>query len=89
MAGGNHSGAWAAIVHFLTHAMVGMVIFVIVAIPAVALNWFIHWLENRQVDPYIIFVLTLLEKTIFTLDAFLYLVLMIKSMYKAGKELEL
>jgi hypothetical protein len=85
---GKHSG-WTTLVHLAVHAVLGMVIFAIVAVPALALGRFVKWLEAAGATPYVIQVLTPLEHTIFTADALLYLFLMLKALYKAGKELEL
>jgi ABC-type tungstate transport system substrate-binding protein len=81
---------WKAVVHFATHATLGMAIFAIVAIPAVLLNLFIHWLEAKDyASPFVIFVLTFVEYAVLVADAALYLYLVGKSLYKASEDLEL
>ena len=78
---------WKAPLVFLIEVIVGSVIFIIVALPAVGLNYLVHWLEGKGVDSIIISGLTALEYTIFTVDIGLCIFFIVKSAIKAGKEL--
>ena len=60
---------WAPIVHALVHVAIGTVIFVIVAMAALLLGLFVHWLGTLGVSGYVIDVLTFTEYAIVTLDA--------------------
>ena len=86
---GKYAGA-KAMIHLATHALLGMVIFVIVAIPAVLLNLLVKWLETKGfASEFIVSVLTVMEYAVLLADAALYLFLVFKSLYKASEELEL
>ncbi|MGJ7483612.1 hypothetical protein ACSFA2_00030 [Variovorax sp. LT2P21] len=87
--GSNHKGGFAATVHFATHAAFGSIIFLIIALPAYGLGELVRWLAKQGASPYVINVLTALEYFIITADALLLAVLIIKSLYKAGKDVEL
>lgn len=60
---------WAPIVHALVHVAIGTAIFIIVAIAALLLGLFVHWLGTLGVSGYVIDLLTLTEDAIVTLDA--------------------
>jgi hypothetical protein len=81
---------WKAVVHLLTHAFFGMVIFAIVAIPAVLLGLAVKWLERHgYAGGFVVGVLTFMEYAVLVADAALYLFLVGKALYKAAVELEL
>lgn len=80
---------WATMAHLLTHIFIGSILFVAIAVPAIALNLWVHYLETLGVSWYIIWVITAVEYALITGDALLLLVLVGKSLYKAAKELEL
>lgn len=77
---------WAPIVHFLTHAVVGSVIFVLVALPAWGLDLLVELLEAHHAKGYTAIVLTLLADAIVTLDALLVLAYFALAALKALKE---
>ena len=81
--------AWAVLVHFLIHALVGSLIFLIIAVPAYGLGELVKYLETQHTSTYVIRVLTFVEHAIITGDAALFLVLMFKSLYKASIEMDL
>lgn len=77
------------IVHMLVHAVAGIVMFAIVAIPAIILNFAVAYLAAQGTDKFILRVLTFVEYAILVGDAALYLALVAKSLWKAAKELDL
>lgn len=77
---------WAPIVHFLTHAVVGSVIFVLVALPAWGLDLLVELLQAHHVQTYTAHVLGLLADAIVTLDAALVLAYFGLAAWKALKE---
>lgn len=90
---GNHpnlkSGPWGALIHILIHLVVGALIFVAIALVAVALGEFVKRVEAWGASPFVVFVLTAVEYILLLADAFLFLYLVIKSIVKVGKEIEL
>lgn len=60
---------WAPVVHAFVHVVIGTVIFVIIALAALLLGLFVHWLGTLGVSGYVIDVLTFTEYAIVTLDA--------------------
>lgn len=49
---------WAPMVHALVHVVIGTVIFAIIALAALLLDLFVHWLGTLGVSGYVIDVLT-------------------------------
>lgn len=84
----NHS-PWRVVGHFLLHALAGLAIFLIIAMPAWALNLGIAYLKQQGASTYVVGVLTFVEYGVLTIDAALYLALLCKSAYKAAKDLDL
>lgn len=80
------SAWWAPIVHFLTHAVVGSAIFMLVALPAWALDWLVEFLQAHHVQRYTTQVLSLLADAILTLDAVFVLAYFGLAGWKALKE---
>ena len=68
------------------HTTVGTVIFALIAIPAIGLNWWIDSLAG-SVDRYIILVLTGLEYLLFSADALLFVIHIVRSALKASREI--
>ena len=60
---------WSPAVHALVHVAIGTVIFIIIALAALLLGLFVHWLGTLGVSGYVIDVLTFTEYAIVTLDA--------------------
>lgn len=77
---------WSPIVHFLTHTLVGSMIFVIIALPAYGLGELVHWLKASGSSEYVVGVFTLLEYAIVTLDAVLLLWHLVTTGIAAMKE---
>ena len=57
------------IFEFLNHTFVGTIIFIIIAIPAIALSILVDYLKLIQVQAFTIQVLALLEHAILMIDA--------------------
>lgn len=80
---------WRVVGHFLLHALAGLPIFLIIALPAWALNLVVAYLKQQGASAYVVGVLTFVEYGVLTIDAALYLALLCKSAYKAAKDLDL
>lgn len=65
----NEGPWWSPVVHALVHVVIGTVIFIIIAVAALLLGLFVHWLGTLGVSGYVIDVLTFTEYAIVTLDA--------------------
>ncbi len=78
---------WKPLVVFSLEVFVGSLIFILVLIPAVGLNYLVKFLADKGIDSMIISGLTALEYTIFAVDVALCLFFIVKSAIKAGKEL--
>jgi hypothetical protein len=76
----------APVAHFAAHALVGSLVFVVIALPALGLSLLVHWLESRGAAGYVISVLTALEYVIVTIDAIAFTWHLLYSTYKAFKE---
>lgn len=78
---------WHPLLVLLKETFGGSIIFVVVAIPAIGINYSVHWLERQGIDSVIIVGLTMLEYTLFSVDAMLFIFFIVKSAIKAGQEL--
>lgn len=71
---------WQVAWNFAVHACVGSLIFGIIAIPAILLNWSVEWIESiHRTDPAIVLGLRLAEYGIFGSDCSMFLVFLWKS----------
>lgn len=78
---------WMPVVHFAAHTLVGSVLFLIVAAPAVGLSLLVHALANVSVDGFTILVLKFLEHAILCADSLLFAAYMVVTGAKSVKEL--
>ncbi len=83
----DNSNWYEPLITFFLEVLVGTFIFFLVLLPAVGINFFIKWLAEKGVDPILIYGLTGLEYTIFTVDVALCIFFIAKSAIKAGKKL--
>ncbi|MCS8129894.1 hypothetical protein N1E91_11795 [Pseudomonas aeruginosa] len=81
-----HPPWYAPIVHFATHAVVGSIIFIIVATPSVLLGWLVHKLREWQVSEVTLTILLFLEYSILVMDAILFLAFLGFTTWSAIKE---
>ena len=78
---------WHPLWEFCMHVIVGTCIFVIIALPAVGLNYFVTWLAGNGVDKPIIYILYIAEYTLLVLDVALFIIFLIRSSWRAFKEM--
>ena len=87
----NHSsldGKWyKPIVNFATHAFVGTLVFLIVALPAIGLEHLVHMAEGWGTSSFVISVMVFLERAILVLDAGAVLLYISISTYKEIKDM--
>ncbi|WP_425668751.1 hypothetical protein ACPSL3_09990 [Vibrio owensii] len=77
---------WFPLYEFGMHILIGTVVFVLIAVPAILLNIWITSLKGT-VDELIILVLTGVEYVLFFVDVLLFAIYIIRTTIKAGKEL--
>jgi hypothetical protein len=75
------------IASFATHAFVGSLIFLIVALPAVGLEHLVHMAEGWGTSTFVISVMVFLERAILVIDAVAVLLYILTSTYKEIKEM--
>lgn len=78
---------WVPLWRFAVHAWVASGIFFIVAIPAVLLELLVRWLTHHNVSPLIVAGLQLAEYTIFGVDLLLLITYVVRTGWRAGKQL--
>lgn len=78
---------WTPIVHFAAHVVVGSLLFLVIATPAVGLSLLVHALESAHLDSFTIAVLTFLEHAILVADAVLFIIYMMVTALKSVKEM--
>ena len=78
---------WIPIYEFAVHVALGVVIFILITIPAVGLSTLIHCLQTFGVDPLIFWGLTTVEYLLFSVDLILFIIFLVSSVWKAGKRL--
>lgn len=75
------------IVNFATHAFIGTLIFLIVALPAIGLQHLVHIAEGWGTSAFVISVMVFLERAILVLDAGAVLLYLLINTYKEIKEM--
>jgi hypothetical protein len=79
---------WRTPWEFAVHAVVGSLIFGIIAVPAIGLNALVHWLEAANgTDAWIILGLKIAEYALFGTDLVLYLVFLLVTAVPTIKKL--
>jgi hypothetical protein len=64
-------------IRLIGHILISSTLFVIVALPALSLEYALHYLEERMVSSVILLQLEVLKEAIFGLDVALYLVCLV------------
>ncbi|QBF84277.1 hypothetical protein EXU30_17565 [Shewanella maritima] len=77
---------WFPLYEFGVHIFIGVVIFVLIALPAIGLNLWIKSLEGT-VDNIIIIGLVGVEYLLFFVDILLFVIHVVRTSLKAGKAL--
>jgi hypothetical protein len=77
----------SVIAHFAGHMFQGSVIFVLIAVFGVGLSYGVEFLHTLHVSAFTLWVLTFLENTILVVDALLFFMQLVTSVWKAVKEL--
>ena len=81
-----HKNPWRTVADFVIHSLVATAIFFAIAIPAVAIDFFVHWLEQHQVAGFTLTVLKGLEGAIVLIDAIAVLWHIVGSLYAEFKD---
>lgn len=81
-----HKNPWTTVADFVIHSLVATAIFFAIAIPAVAIDFFVHWLEQHQVAGFTLTVLKGLEGAIVLIDAVAVLWHIVGSLYAEFKD---
>jgi predicted membrane channel-forming protein YqfA (hemolysin III family) len=84
---GDHKKWYTPILNFATHALVGTLIFLIVALPAIGLEHLVHMAEGWGTSAFVVSVMVFLERAILVLDAGAVLLYILVSTYKEIKEM--
>ena len=82
-------GPWGAMIHIITHLIVGAIIFMAIATAALGLGLFVKKIEGWGAAPFVIWVLTAVEYFLVVADALLFVYVVGKSIWKVGKDMEL
>jgi hypothetical protein len=78
---------WTPVVELGVHVLAASGIFIVVALPAVGLEFLVRWLEQSGISDTIITGLRIAEYTIFGGDLVLLIVFVLKSAWRAIKDL--
>lgn len=82
----NKNQKWhTPLINLAIHVVIGSLMFVIIAIPAVGLSFLVTWLETINVAPYTLQLLTLLEHAIVTIDVLSVLAYILTTIYREVK----
>jgi len=87
VANGRGLAPFEAIARFAGHVFAGVVIFFLIALPALGLHFFIHEFEWDSSSKPLLYGLTVLEYAIFVIDALLFLAYLTVSAYRLFREL--
>lgn len=78
---------WHAPVEFLVHVFVGTLIFVVIAAPAVGLDFLVRWLESLQVNIIIVYGLKGAELLLFFVDLALFATFIVRTGWRSAKKM--
>jgi len=78
---------WVSLWRFAVHIMVASGIFLLVATPAVLLDFLVQWLTSLHVSAVVIVGLQLAEYTLFGVDVFLLIAYAIRTGWRTMKAL--
>lgn len=78
---------WVPLYDFGIHVFVAVGVFFIIAVPAIALNFLIQWLESIGIDGLISYILRGTEYFIFLVDILLFWVFIARSTVNAGRRI--
>lgn len=81
-----HKNPWTTVTDFVIHSLVATAIFFAIAIPAVAIDYFVHYLELHNVAAFTLTVLKGLEGAIVLIDAVAVLRYIVVSLYAEFKD---
>jgi hypothetical protein len=73
---------WRGLVEFGGHILVATLIFVLIAMAAVGLDFLLRWLEMLRVNNLILDGLTIAKKTVFIVDLLLYITQLVNMSWK-------
>lgn len=74
---------WTPVWEFFIHVLIGTLLFVLIAAPAVGLSYLISWLEDSRVSHFILWGLTGCEYLLFGVDLALFTVFILRQAWKA------
>lgn len=78
---------WQAPIEFLVHVFVGTLIFVLIAAPAVGLDFLVRGLESKGVSKVIIYGLRFAEYMLFFVDLALFTWFVVRTAWKSAKKM--
>lgn len=78
---------WTPVIEFLVQIVVGTLLFVLIAAPAIGLDYLVTWLEALGVDRPILWGLTGCEYLLFGADVFLFAVFIVRKAWKGAHKL--
>lgn len=76
------SSWWTPVWEFAVHAVVGTLLFTLVALPAIGLNFFVSWLEKAGASGFIEWGLVACEYLLFVVDILLFVVFIMRQAWK-------
>lgn len=78
---------WHAPAEFLVHVIVGTLIFVVIAVPAVGLDFLVKWLAGLGVTEIILYGLRFAEYMLFFVDLALFAWFVVRTAWKSAKKM--
>lgn len=78
---------WAPILEFLVQVVVGTTLFVLIAAPAIGLDYLVSWLDALGVTRPILWGLMGCEYLLFGADAFLFAVFIVRKAWKGAQKI--
>lgn len=86
----SHRKWWNPVWEFVVHVMVGSALFAVIFAPAIALDLGVHWIEERKdISAFLKSLLAATKYTIATIDAFVYVLFMLRMSWVFVRQLYL
>jgi hypothetical protein len=78
---------WSPIWEFAVQAFVGTLLFALIALPAVGLNFLVKYIEREGAAEPLCYGLSLCEYTLFVVDGTVFLVFIVRHGFKSARKL--
>ena len=78
---------WLTLWEFAVHVVIGTLLFLIIYMPAIGLNLFVHWLISKDINKFVILLVQSAEYALIICDSVMFLGFLIKTTWRTIKKI--